>query len=181
MPGEGVTLPRIAVDRRICFAGKCCLDLSLRRLRDKLILFPQMHEQRRMKILDLTQVFLGVTAMIGDGGIDPAAHGREKRHQGAKAIPLDGNLTRTFRQFRDGAQGVSNISDAGVAIVRLIKAKAMLPVGLGSDVKVNARLLTLEQIGCDGDIALPGQFVTGLANVSVDAEKLLQNYDGWRG
>jgi hypothetical protein len=41
MPGEGVTLPRIAIDRRVCFAGKCCLDLSLRRLADKLVLLPR--------------------------------------------------------------------------------------------------------------------------------------------
>src|ERR1700734_2290541 len=144
MPGEGVALPRIAVDRRVCLAGKCRLNLSLRRLGDKLILFTQMHKQRRMKILDLPQVFLGVSAMIGNGGIDLAAYGRKERHQGAEAVPLDGNLARTFRQFGHSVQGVFNISDAGVTIKSLIKAKPVLPVSLRCDVKINARLLTPE-------------------------------------
>ena len=116
MPGEGVTLSRIAVYRRVWFAGKCRLDLSLGRLGDKLVLLPQMHKQGRMKILDLTQVFLGVTAMIGDGGIDLAAYGRKERHQGAKAVPLDGNFARTLRQLCHSVQSVVNIFDAGVTI-----------------------------------------------------------------
>ena len=144
MPGEGVTLSRIAVDRRVCFAAKCCLDLSLGCLGDKLVLLPQMHKQGRMKIWDLTQVFLGVTAMIGDGGIDLAAYGCKERHPGVEAVPLDGNLARTFRQFGHSVQGVFNISDAGVTIKSLIKAKPVLPVSLGRDAKINARLLTQE-------------------------------------
>src|SRR5580698_349594 len=103
-----------------------------------------MHKQGRMKILDLTQVFLGVTAMIGDGGIDLTAYGCKERHQGAEAVPLDGNLARTFGQFGHSVQGVFNISDAGVTIISLIKAKAVLPVGLRRNVKINARLLTPE-------------------------------------
>ena len=51
-----------------------------------------MHKQGRMKILDLTQVFFGVSAMIGDRGIDLSAYGRKERHQGAEAVPLDANL-----------------------------------------------------------------------------------------
>src|SRR6202050_3194204 len=97
MPGEGVPVPRIAVDRGVFWSGKCCRDLCLRCLGDKLVLLPQMHKQGRMKILDLTQVFLGVTAMIGDGGIDLAAYGCKERHQGTEAVPLDGNLSCAFR------------------------------------------------------------------------------------
>src|SRR5271170_6283499 len=130
MPGEGVTLPWIAVDRRFCFAGKCCLDLSLCCSGDKLVLLPQMHKQGRMKILDLTQVSLGVTAMIGDGGIDLAAYGCKERHQGAEAVPLDGNLARTFRKSGHSVQGFFNISDASVTIISLIKTKPVLPVSL---------------------------------------------------
>src|SRR5271163_1380193 len=103
-----------------------------------------MHKQRRTKILDLAQVIFGVTAVISDGGIHVAAHCRQERHQGAKAVALDGNLARALRQFGHSVQGVSNISDASVTIVGLIKAKAVLPVGLGSDAEVNARLLTPE-------------------------------------
>ena len=80
MPGEGVTLPRIAVDRRVCFAAKCRLDLSLRCLGDKLVLLPQMHKQRRTETVGLVQLFFGVSAMIGNGGIDLAADGRKERH-----------------------------------------------------------------------------------------------------
>ena len=67
-----MTLPRIAVDRRIWFAGKCRLDLRLRRLGDELVLLGQMHQHGRMKLVDLAQVFLGVTAVIRDRGIEPS-------------------------------------------------------------------------------------------------------------
>src|SRR5258708_156766 len=100
-----------------------------------------------MKILDFTKVFLGVSAMIGDRGIDLSAYGRKERHQGAEAVPLDANFARTFRQFRHGFQSVLNISDAGVTIIRLIKTKPVLPVSLRRDVRINAWLLTPEQIG----------------------------------
>src|SRR5258708_14846972 len=143
MPSEGVMLPRIAVDRRVWLAGKGRLDLSLRRLGNELVL-SQMHKQGRTKIGDLSQVLFGVSAAIGDGGIDVAAHGRQERHQGAEAVALDGNLARALRQFGHSVQGVNNISDASVTIIRLIKAKAALPVSLRRDAKVNARLLTPE-------------------------------------
>src|SRR5271155_5034978 len=121
MPSEGMTLPRIAVDRRVCFARKCCLDLSLRRLGNKLVLLSEMHKQGRTKIVDLAQVLFGVSAVIGDGGIDVAAQGRQERHQGAKAVSLDGNLTGAIGQFGHSVQGVLNISDASITIIRLIK------------------------------------------------------------
>src|SRR5580704_13744332 len=103
-----------------------------------------MHKQGRMKILDFTQVFFGVSAMIGNSGIDLAAYGRKEGHQGAEAVPLDGNLARTFRQFGHRVQGVFNISDASVTIISLIKAKPVLPVSLRRNAKINARLLTPE-------------------------------------
>src|ERR1700722_4104287 len=106
-----------------------------------------MHKQGRMKILDLPQVFLGVSAMIGNGGIEPAANGRKERHQGSEAVPLDANLAGTFRQFRHGFQIILNLSEGGAQIIRVIKTKAVLPVSLRRDVKINAWLLTPEQIG----------------------------------
>src|SRR5579872_379077 len=144
MPSEGVTLARIAVDCRIWVACERLLDMGLRRLGNELVLLSQMHEQGRTKIVDLAQVLFGVTAVIGDGGIDVAAHGRQERHQGAEAVALDGNLARALRQFGHSVQGVLDISDASVTIVSLIKAKAVLPVSLRRDAKVNARLLTPE-------------------------------------
>src|SRR6202049_2142768 len=144
MPSEGMALPRIAVDCSIFFAGKCRLDLSLRRFGNELVLLSQMHKQGRTQIVHLAQVLFGVSAVIGDGGIDVAADGRQERHQGAEAVALDGNLARALRQFGHNVQGVVNISDASVTIIRLIKAKAVLPVSLRRDAKVNTRLLTPE-------------------------------------
>src|SRR6202047_4056725 len=135
MPSEGVALTGIAVDCRVWLAGKSRLDLSLRGLGNELVLLSQMHKQGRTKIVDLSQVLFGVSAVIGDGGIDVAAHGRQERHQGAEAVALDGNLARALRQFGHCVQGVVNISDASVTIIRLIKAKAVLPVSLRRDAK----------------------------------------------
>jgi hypothetical protein len=81
-------------------------------------------------------------AAISDGGIDVAPHGREERHQGAEAVALDGNLARALRQVRHVIQSVLDISDASVAIIALIKVKAVLPVSLRRDAKVNAWRLT---------------------------------------
>jgi hypothetical protein len=66
---EGVTLARIAVDGGVWPAGKRCLDLSLRRLRNELVLLGQMHQQRRIEPLDLAQIFLCVAPVIGDRGV----------------------------------------------------------------------------------------------------------------
>src|ERR1700740_3552329 len=99
MPGEGMALPRIAVDRRVWFATQCCLDLSLRWLGNELVLLSQMHKQGGKKIVALAQIFLSVSAMISDSGVDVAAHGRHKRHQGTEAIALDSNLAGPIGQF----------------------------------------------------------------------------------
>src|SRR5256884_4078719 len=58
MPSEGVMLTRIAIDCRVWFAGKCLLDLSLRRLGNELVLLGQVHQQRRIKTVDHAQIFL---------------------------------------------------------------------------------------------------------------------------
>jgi hypothetical protein len=58
-------------------------------------------------------------------------------------------------------------------VIGLIKTKAVLPVGLRRDAKVNVRLLTPEQVGRDRYKALPGQLVAGLANVCADPEQFL--------
>ncbi len=99
-----------------------------------------------MKIVDLAQVFFGVGAMIGDGGID-LTNVRPVRNVGIKApraVSLDGYLAGAFRQFGRSVQRVFNISDASVAIIRLIKTKPVLPVSLRRDAEINARLLTPE-------------------------------------
>jgi hypothetical protein len=40
--------------------------------------------------------------------------------------------------------GVLDVSGAGVPVIGLIKAKTVLPVGLGGDAEIDARLLTPE-------------------------------------
>src|SRR6266852_2303580 len=54
MPREGMILTRIAVDCRVRFFGKRRFDLSLRRLGDELVFLGQMHQQGRMKPIDLS-------------------------------------------------------------------------------------------------------------------------------
>src|SRR5438067_543076 len=80
-PTEGVMLTRIAIDCRVWFAGKCLLDLSLRRLGNELVLLGQVHQQRRIKTVDLAQIFLSVTAVISDRGVDAVARSRQEGHQ----------------------------------------------------------------------------------------------------
>jgi hypothetical protein len=69
VPGKGVTLTRIAVDRRVGFAGQRRFDLGLRELRNELVLLGQMHEQRSMEAVDLAEILLGVAAVISDRGV----------------------------------------------------------------------------------------------------------------
>src|SRR5439155_16986651 len=97
MPSEGMMLTRIAVDSRVWFAGKCLLDLSLRRLGNELVLFGQMHQQRRIKPVDLAQIFLSVTAVIHDRSVDAVACGRQERHQPTEAIAENGNPADALR------------------------------------------------------------------------------------
>src|ERR1700732_3332302 len=99
MPSEGVMLPRIAVNCCVWFPGKCRLDLSLRRLGNELIFFSQMHQQRGMKAVEFAQIFLGVTAVIGDCSVGAVAHGRQEGHQAAEAVAEDRNLTAATGQF----------------------------------------------------------------------------------
>jgi len=78
----------------------------------------------------------------------------------------------------DTLGGVLDVPGAGIAVIGLIEPKSVLPVGLAGDAEVDARLLTPEQVGRDREEALCGQLVTGLANIGVHAEQLLQNDDG---
>src|SRR5439155_2976946 len=90
----------------------------------------------------------------------------------------DGNLTTAVRELGHRVGGILNVSGAGVPVISLVEAKAVLPVGLGGDTKVDTGLLTPEQVGRDRNQALFRQFVAGLANVGVHPEHLVQNDDG---
>src|SRR6202040_1347875 len=76
VPSEGVMLTRIAVDCRVWFASKGRFDLSLRRLGNELVLLGQVHQQRRIKPLDLSQIFFSIAAVISDRGVEAVVSAR---------------------------------------------------------------------------------------------------------
>ena len=123
-------LTRIGVDCRVRFVGKGRFDLSLRSLGNELVFLGQMHQHGRMKPIDLSQIFVSVTAVISDRSVDAVAHGCQKDHQRAEAIAEDGNLAGAPRQLGHGVGGVLNVPSAGVPVIGLIETKAVLPVGL---------------------------------------------------
>ena len=98
-------LARIAVDRCVWFFGKRRLDLSLRSLGNELVFLGQMHQHGRMKPIDLSQIFVSVTAVISDRSVDAVAHGCQKDHQRAEAITVDGNPAGAPRQLSHGVDG----------------------------------------------------------------------------
>src|SRR6266404_5949152 len=110
MPSEGMMLTRIAVDCRVWFLGKYGLDLSLRRLGDELVLLGQMHQQRRIKPVDLAQIFLSVTAVIDDRSVDAVARSRQEGHQPTEAIAEDGNPADALGELGHDVGRVLNVS-----------------------------------------------------------------------
>src|SRR5580700_1415462 len=181
MPREGMILTRIAVDRRHWFLSKCRLDLSLRGLGNEVVLFGQMHQQRRIKPINLSQIFLSIAAVIPDRCVDTVAtHGGQKDHQRAKAIAKDGDLAVALGEFAHCVNGVLDVLNARIPVIRPVETKAVLPVGLRGNIQVDARLLPPEQVRRDRNEALFRQLVAGLADVGVHPEQLLQN-DNSRG
>src|SRR5260370_42012289 len=120
MPSEGVMLPRIAVDRRVWFAGKCRFDLSLRRLGNEFVLLSQMHQQRSIKSVDLAEIFLSVAAVINDRSVDAVANGCQEGHQTADAKAQDGNPTSAAGELGHVIDGTLDVPGAGVSVIRLI-------------------------------------------------------------
>src|SRR5580693_6956347 len=179
MTREGMTLTRIAVDRCVWFLSKCRLDLRLCSLGNELILFGYMHEKGRMKPIDLSQIFLSISAVIPDCGVDAViAHGCHEDHQRAEAIAEQGNLAVAFREIAYCVDGVLDVPYAGISVISRIEAKAVLPVGFGGDVQVDAWLLPPVQVWSDREVTLFRQFIAVLANVGVHTEQFLQNDNG---
>jgi hypothetical protein len=110
-------LTRIAVDRCVWFLSECGFDLSLRRFRNELVLFGYMHEKRRMKPIDLSQIFLSIGAVIPDSGVDAVvADGCHEDHQRAEAIAEQGNLTVAFRKTACCVNGVLYVPYARISV-----------------------------------------------------------------
>src|ERR1700759_2111461 len=135
-----------------------------------------MYENGGMKPIDLSQVFVGIGAVIPDRGVDAVfAHSCHEDHQRSKAIAEQGNLAVAFRETAYCVDGVFDVRDAGISVISLIEAKPMVPVGLGGDVQVDARLLPPVQVWSDREVALFCQFIAMLANVGVHTEQFLEN------
>src|ERR1700721_4273216 len=132
-----------------------------------------------MKPIDLSQIFLGIGAVIPDRGVDAVvADGCHKDHQRAEAIAEQGNLTLAFRKTAGCVNGVLYVPYARISVISLIEAKAVIPVGLGGDVQVDARLLPPVEVRSDREVTLLRQFIAVLADVGVHTEQFLQNNDG---
>src|SRR5580700_8278589 len=132
-----------------------------------------------MKPIDLSQILLSIAAVIPDRGVDAVvAHGCQEDHQRAEAIAEQANLAVTVGQFAYCVDGVLDVLCARVSVISSVQTKAVLPVSLGGNIKVDARLLPPEQVWRDRNEAMFRQFVAGLANVGVHPEQLLQNDNG---
>src|SRR5258708_22964711 len=129
--------------------------------------------------MGLPQILLSIAAVISDRGVDAvAAHGCQEDHQRAEAIAEDGNLAVALREVAYCVDGVLDVLRARVSDISSVQTKAVLPVSLGGNVKVNSRLLPPEQVWRNRKEALFCQFVAGLADVGVHPEQLLKNDNG---
>src|SRR5271155_4662935 len=124
--------------------------------------------RERMKPIDLSQIFLGIGAVIPDRGVDAlVTHGCHENHQRAQAIAEQGNLAVAFREIAYCVDGVLDVLYTGISVISRIETKAVLPVGFGGDVQVDARLLPPVQVGSDREVPLFRQFIAVPANVYV--------------
>src|SRR5271156_442235 len=168
MAGESMTLPRIAVHRRVRFLSKGRFNLRLCSLGNELILLGYMHENGRMKPIDLSEIFLSIGAVIPDRGVDTVfAHSGQEDHQCTEAVAKQGNLAGAFRESAYCIDSVFDVIYAGISVISRKEAKAVVPVGLGGDVQVDARFLPPVQVWSDREVTLFCQFVAVLANVGV--------------
>src|ERR1700683_5567389 len=110
-----------------------------------------------MKPVDLSEIFLSIGAVIPDRGVDAVvADGCHEDHQRAEAIAEQDNLTVAFRETAGCVNGVLYVPYARISVISRIEAKAVVPVGLGCDVQVDARLLPPVQVWSDGEVTLFG-------------------------
>src|SRR5580692_1460297 len=116
IPGEGMVLPRVAVHRRIWFLSKRRSNLRLCSLGNELIFLSQMHEKGRIEPIDLSQIFLSISAVIPDRGIDAVvAGGCQKDHQRAKTIAEQANLSVALSETAYRVDGVLDVLDARIS------------------------------------------------------------------
>src|SRR5277367_1020637 len=183
MSREGVTLTWIAKGRRVWFLTQCSFDFSLRCLGNELVLFGQMHQKGCVKPAHLSQIFVGIAAVIRDSAIDTlVSHGSQEYHECAETITQKGNFAIALLEVAYCIDGVLYVLCARIAVISSVQTKAVLPVGLRGEIKIDARLLAPKRIWRDRNEALFGKFVAVLADVGVHPKQFLQNDNGrsWR-
>src|SRR5580700_1510132 len=116
MPSECMTLARIAVNSRGFLSREGRSDLGLRLLRDKLVLFAEVHEQRGLQSVNFGEVFLRIAAMISNGGVNFVAGGRKKYHQGTKTKSKQSNSSTRFLKFNGSADRFHDVPHTRIAI-----------------------------------------------------------------
>ena len=122
MTRVGMTLTRIAVDRCVRFLGKCRFNIRSSSLGNEFILLGEMHENGRMKAIDLSQIFVSIGAVIPDRGVDAVvADGGHEDHKRAEAIAEQGNLTVAFRETAYCVDSVLDVLYAGISVISLIE------------------------------------------------------------
>src|ERR1700722_18165590 len=132
-----------------------------------------------MKPIDFSQVFVSIGAVIPDGTVDAVvAHSGHDDHERSEAIAEQANLAVAFRETAYCLDGVLYVLYARISVISLIEAKAVVPVGLGGDVQVDARLLPPVEVRSDRKVTLFRQFIAVLADVGVHTEQFLQNDNG---
>src|ERR1700722_15978555 len=132
-----------------------------------------------MKPIDFSQVFVSIGAVIPDGTVDAVvAHSGHDDHERSEAIAEQANLAVAFRETAYCVDGVLYVLYARISVISLIEAKAVVPVGLGGDVQVDARFLPPVEVRSDRKVTLCRQFIAVLADVGVHTEQFLQNNDG---
>src|SRR5579862_5588640 len=183
MPGEGMPLTWIAVDRRVWFLAQRSFNFSLRCLGNKFVLLSQVHQKGRIKPVHLSQIFVGISAVIRDSASDTlVAHGSQEDHQCAETIAQKGNFAIALQEVAYCVDGVPYVLCARIPVIGSVETKTVIPVGLGGDIKIDARLLPPKQVWRNRKEALFGKFVAVLTNVGVHPKQFLQNDNGrsWR-
>src|SRR5271156_711221 len=124
-------------------------------------------------------MFFSIAAVISDRCVDAvAAHGCQENHQRTETIAEDANPAVALREVAHCVDGVLDVLGTGVSVINSVQTKAVLPVGLGGNTKVDARLLPPEEVWRDRKETLFRKFVAGFADVGVHPEQFLQNDNG---
>src|SRR5260370_2108474 len=86
-----------------------------------------MHQERRVETIDLVQILLSVTTVVGDRSVNAVAHGRQEGHQRPEAVTKYGNLAGALGHLGHGIGGVLVFPYTGLSVIGVLKAKTARP------------------------------------------------------